>query len=603
MKKFMIGIDLGTTNSVLAYISQEEDQDSNPKISLLSIPQLVDSHTTESHGSLPSFAYLPNQNEAAGNAFQLPWETATDSSPAVVGILARSRSAEAPERTIAGAKSWLCYPKVDRRNALLPWNAPQEVSKISPVAATRCYLGHLIDAWNHQFPGSPFADQEIVLTVPASFDPVARELTREAAIEAGFPEDFTLLEEPQAAVYAWLAEQGDRWRKQLQVGDSILVCDVGGGTTDLTLVVVEDHQGELSLRRVAVGEHLLVGGDNMDLATAYHVASRFAEQGTQLNPWQTISLWHSCRAAKERLLSENDLVSHTLSVVGRGSKLIGNTVSLEITRTELSDLLLDGFFPRCDIASRPERQPASGFQEIGLPYESDPRITRHIAGFVNSHCRDGQGGVHLPRHVLFNGGVFKSAPFQQRLLETMAGWSDDSDNETVQSLAGVQDLDFAVAKGASFYGWSKKVGGLRIRGGTASSYYVGIETAGLAIPGAPRPLKAVCVVPFGMEEGTAISVPAPPIGLVVGKPVQFRFFSSKTRKEDQPGTPLVHWTEDVLVETEPLIATLTCQDADEQFVPVTFESKITELGIFELWCVAPGGEERWKLEFSVREND
>ena len=287
-----------------------------------------------------------------------------------------------------------------------------------------------------------------------------------------------------------------------------------------------------------------------------------------------------------------------------------STVSVEVDKTALSKLLLDGFFPDCGIDDAPQRQPMSGFQEIGLPYESDPGITRHIAAFVRQHCSEGDQ-VSLPKHVLFNGGVFKADGFRNQMLKVIGSWaqsSTDQSNESsadVAALAGGEDLDFAVARGACFYGLNKQAGGMRIRGGVGNSYYVGIETAGLAIPGAPRPLKALCVVPFGMEEGTDTSVDSNPIGLVVGQSVSFRFFSSKTRKEDQPGQLLDRWTEEELVETDPLLATLTVDGTEETFVPVKFDSKITELGMFELWCVSAADGEatprRWKLEFNVRD--
>ena len=383
----------------------------------------------------------------------------------------------------------------------------------------------------------------------------------------------------------------------------MLVCDVGGGTTDLTLIRVQEDDGALELQRSAVGDHLLVGGDNMDLATAHLVAAKFAEDGTELNPWQSVSLWHSCRAAKEQLLSTDGPATHPITVLGRGSKLIASTVSVDVAREDVANLLMDGFFPKCALGDPPQRQPMSGFQEIGLPFESDPAITRHIAAFVKQHC-----GSELPNHVLFNGGVFKAEGFRQRLLDVINSWSNDGTEHPVAPLSGGQDLDYSVARGACFYGCNKLNGGLRIRGGVGNSYYVGIETAGLAIPGAPRPLKALCVVPFGMEEGTENSVASNPIGLVVGQPVSFRFFSSKTRHEDSPGQMLDRWTADELVETDPLLMTLTVDGTDETFVPVTFHAKITELGMFELWCVGADNDgtqgdqtpRRWKLEFNVR---
>lgn len=608
--KYTIGIDLGTTNSVLAFCKQD-DSGQDPEIRLLKIPQLVAANTIEYQPSLASFTYLPNEAEAGDGAFDLPW---SPNPSFVTGELARKRGAEAPDRTVGASKSWLCHNKVDRRAPVLPWNAPAEVPKISPVTAAQQYLEHLVATWHYEFPDSPIAEQQVVLTVPASFDPVARELTREAALAAGLPVDFVLLEEPQAALYAWLATQGDDWRKSLSVGQSVLVCDVGGGTTDLTLITVDEEDGELVLRRAAVGDHLLVGGDNMDLAAAHAVAAKFAEKGTQLDPWQSVSLWHSCRAAKEKLMLPDGPDTHSISILGRGSKLIGGTVSVEVQRKEIADLLLNGFFPKCCLTDRPQRQPQSGFQEIGLPYESDPGITRHIAAFLSQHCSTDGDGFALPNHVLFNGGVFKADGFKDRMLDVMSDWSgnlpsSEQQSNRVTSLTGSEDLDFSVARGGCFYGWNKQSGGLRIRGGSAYSYYVGIETAGLAIPGAPRPLKALCVVPFGMEEGTQAVVPSGEIGLVVGQPVSFRFFRSNSRQQDQPGLVLDRWTEEELLETDPLTATLTMEGSEEAYVPVKFDSRITELGMFELWCVQFVAEgltdasepQKWKLEFNVRE--
>jgi len=600
MTQFIIGIDLGTTNNVLAYCETNDVSETNGavNIQLLKIPQLVAANTLEEKPALPSFSYLAADAEAAGGALDLPW---AENRNFAIGQYARSKGADTPDRTVGASKSWLCHNKVDRRAPILPWNSGDDVAKISPVTAAQQYLEHLVAAWHAAFADAPIHDQYVVLTVPASFDPVARELTREAAIAAGLPANFVLLEEPQAALYAWLNQQGDQWRKTLQVGQSVLVCDVGGGTTDLTLIAVDQNDGELELRRVAVGDHLLVGGDNMDLSTAYFVSGKLAEAGTTLDPWQSVALWHSCRAAKETLLTDDGPETHAITVLGRGSKLIGSTVSVEVNKQEVADLLLDGFFPQCELTDRPVRQSASGFQEIGLPYESDPGITRHIAAFVGAHCSGEDDSVAMPNYVLFNGGVFKANGLKQRMLKVMSAWSGD---QQVSELSGGSGLDYSVATGACFYGFNQQSGGMRIRGGVGSSYYVGIETTGLAIPGAPRPLKAICVVPFGMEEGTETAVPSGEFALVVGQPAQFRFFSSNTRKEDQPGTMLDRWTEQELVETDPLVATLTLEDSDENFVPVKFRSKITELGVFELWCVAGDTEDahRWKLEFNVRES-
>jgi hypothetical protein len=589
----VIGIDLGTTNSVLAYAPLSAEQ---PQVELLPIPQLVAPGVVESHTSLPSFLYLAPEHEAQSNAFDLPWRQGNN---IAVGEIARRQAAEHPERTVAGAKSWLAHSKVDRHQAILPWNAPAEVPKVSPVTASRRYLEHLISAWQHAHPNVPIAKQLVVLTVPASFDAAARELTREAALAAGLPANLVLLEEPQAAVYAWLTAAGDRWRRQVKVGQTLLVCDVGGGTTDLTLVGVAEEAGELVLRRLAVGDHLLVGGDNMDLALAHFVAGKFADKGVKLDPWQSVSLWHSSRAAKEALLADGGPKKHPISVLGRGSKLIGGTVSVDVDRKSAAELLVEGFFPAAKIADRPARRRLSGFQEIGLPFESDTAVTRHLAAFLSAHG-DGRGQAIRPTHVLFNGGVFKAELFRQRLLDVLAGWAGDA---PPKPLAGEPDLDHAVARGAAYYGWAKEHGGVRIRGGTARSYYVGIESSGLAVPGAPRPLRALCVVPFGQEEGTSIDVPSGEIGLVVGEPATFRFFSSPVRKHDQPGELLARWSDEELGETDSLEANLPREEGiDEDYVPVRFQSHITELGVLELWCQSTKSASRWKLEFSVRKD-
>ncbi len=588
---YVLGIDLGTTNSVIAYCPLKDD---HPQLGLLPIPQLVDTSTVESRDALPSFLYLGTDRDASSGSLDLPW---ADGRNFAVGHLARRQAAEVPDRTVGAAKSWLCHSRIDRHQPVLPWGASDDVPKISPVTATRRYLEHLIAAWESAFPDFPVSRQCVVLTVPASFDASARELTREAALAAGLAEDFVLLEEPQAAVYSWLATTGEGWRKTMGVGDKLLVCDVGGGTTDLTLVGVSEEGGELSLQRLAVGNHLLVGGDNMDLALAHHVARQFADQGVRLDPWQSVSLWHSCRNAKETLLAPAGPQTQSISVLGRGRKLIGGTVSVEVDRQSVASLLLDGFFPQCDISDRPARRRASGFREIGLPFEADTAVTRHLAAFLHAH---GTGLEPVrPTKILFNGGVFKSTALQDRLRDVMGTWF----GEAPQLLAGAPDLDHAVARGAAYYGWAKQKGGVRIRGGTARSYYVGIETSGLAIPGAPRPMKALCVVPIGMEEGTEADVPSDEIGLVVGEAAQFRFFSSSVRKQDRPGDLLDRWDDEELSETDSMETELPADEQiEDDYVPVQFQARVTELGMLELWCVGTKSAQRWKLEFSVRED-
>jgi hypothetical protein len=593
--RYALGIDLGTTNSVLSY-APLDDTAAAPQV--LPIPQLTAPGTVESRPLLPSFVYLAGDHDRGQPGYDLPWASGRDY---VVGEWARKQAAENATRTVAAAKSWLTHSRVDRRKPILPWNAPEEVAKISPVEASRRYLEHLVAAWHHAFPDAPFAEQSIALTVPASFDAAARELTREAALAAGFPESFILLEEPQAAVYAWLADVGDGWRRMLSVGDSLLVCDIGGGTTDFTLIEVAGEAGALALQRAAVGNHTLVGGDNMDLALAHHAAGLFDKQGVKLDAWQSVGLWHSCRAAKETLLAEGGPERQPISVLGRGSRLIGGTVSTELARDDVMQLLVDGFFPPCAADAKPVKQRASGFRELGLPYESDTAVTRHLAAFLSAHGVFSGTGTR-PLHVLFNGGVFKAETLRYRVLDVLESWSAGS--RSALALEANTDLDCSVARGAAFYARAKLAGGIRIRGGTARSYYVGIESAGLAIPGAPRPLRALCVVPFGMEEGTEVDVPSDEIGLVVGEPAEFRFFSSAVRQEDKPGDLVGRWSEDEIIETDTLATELpaTAEADDYGYVPVRFQARITELGVFELWCASANGTGRWKLEFSVRDN-
>ena len=593
---YAVGIDLGTTNSVVAFAPLGSDTPAAP--TLLPVPQLVGPGTVEPRPMLPSYLYAGTAEEAAAGTLDLPWARRRDWA---VGAFARRQAADVPARTVAATKSWLAYPRVDRRQPILPWGAPAEVTKVSPVEASRRFLEHLVAVWTAAVPDAPLERQQVVLTVPASFDASARELTREAALGAGLPANLVLLEEPQAALYAWLADAGARWRRRVKVGDVILVCDVGGGTTDFTLIGVAEEAGDLVLRRLAVGHHTLVGGDNMDLALAHLVRGAFVERGVQLDAWQSVALWHACRDAKEALLDEDGPATHPVTVLGRGTRVVGGAVSVDVDRKTAVDLLLNGFFPACGLGERPATRQASGFRELGLPFEADTGITRHLAAFLASHGDlPGHEGVARPTHVLFNGGVFKAPALRERVLEVLGGWFPGA---PPVALEGSPDLEYAVARGSAYYGAVKEGRGVRIRGGTARAYYVGVETAGLAVPGLPRPVSALCVLPFGIEEGTELDVPGDPIGLMVGEPARFRIFSSPVRKEDRPGDVVQGWREGELAETDSMEATLGSETNPEQaYVPVRFQSRITELGIFELWCVSTVAEDRWKLEFNVRED-
>jgi hypothetical protein len=606
--RFAIGIDLGTTHSALAYTDMADSDGERTSHGVLEVPQLTAPGTVEAQSLLPSFLYLPHHDELAPGELSLPW---SGDHPFVVGELARAKGATTPIRLVSSAKSWLCHPAVDRRAAILPTDAPPEVQRVSPLEASVRYLMHLREAWDFAHPEAPFREQDVTVTIPASFDPAARELTAEAARAAGF-ESLTLLEEPQSALYSWIQASQGRWRKEVKPGDIILVIDVGGGTSDFSLIAVVEREGNLELHRVAVGDHILLGGDNMDLTLAYTVAGKLRQQGTQLDPWQMRALTYACRAAKETLLSDSDVQTVPVVVPSRGSKLIGGSIRTELTREEVTSVILEGFFPQVDASARPAVRTRGALTQIGLPFAQDAAITRHLAGFLGrqvaalselegfaGHGNAGATFLH-PTAVLFNGGVFKSGILAQRTLATLNGWLAAENVPPVRLLTGA-DLDLAVARGAAYYGYVRRGRGVRIRGGTARAFYVAVESAMPAIPGMAPPVQALCVAPFGMEEGTEAELQTQEFGLVVGEPVHFRFFGSSTRRQDQIGAMLDYWEPDELQELEEIQVTLPPEGRQPgDVVQVRLHAKVTEAGTLELSAVAHGGGERWKVEFDVR---
>jgi molecular chaperone DnaK (HSP70) len=585
--RFVVGIDLGTTNSVVAWVdTSAPGADGEAAPSILPLPQIVKPGLVEARDRLPSFLYLPAEREFPDGSLRLPW----GDDPRVVGELARSRGAEVPGRVVSSAKSWLCSVGVDPTGAVLPSNAPGDVAKVSAVDASAAYLAHLRAAWDAAMP-EPLATQEVFLAVPASFDAAARELTVRAAAMAGLP-TMHLVEEPQAAFYAWLASTRGGWRSEVRVGDVILVCDVGGGTTDLTLVAVADEGGSLVLARKAVGDHILLGGDNMDLA--HVVRERLVAQGTQLDEWQFRGLVHCCRAAKERLLGEAPPEKAPVMVLGRSRKVVGGALRTDVTRTEVEAALVDGFLPKVGPEARPHAARRVGLQEIGLAYASDAAITRHIAAFVARHREVAPGGVSA---LLLNGGVMHAPRVRDRLTSVLRSWRGGE----VRVLAGAHP-DLAVAEGAAVYGLARRGRGVRIRGGTARAYYVGVEAAAPAVPGMPTPVKALCVAPFGMEEGTELELPGAEFGLIVGEPAEFRLFGSSVRRDDVAGTVIERWQPGELEELPPVETTLTRSGQEGRTVPVRLRAHATEIGTLELFCVARDGAERWKLEFNLRQS-
>lgn len=596
MSQTVIGIDLGTTNCSLA--SVDPTLELSP-VTLFEIPQLVNPGEVRDEALLPSFLYIPGPNDFPEGTLVLPWKA----DGPVAGQLAQKRGVENASRLISSAKSWLSYAGIDRSAPLLPLNAPAGVAKLSPVEVSQEYLEHLRHAWDAKNPDAPFTQQQVLVTVPASFDAVARELTQKAAEQAGY-ENILLLEEPQAAFYAWLERHPD-WRERVRVGDLILVVDIGGGTTDFSLIAVTEQNGELQLERVAVGEHILLGGDNIDLALARFVEQQLTAKNVKLDALQLYQLWQQCRVAKESLLGdESSQAEHAVTILGKGTGLVGGTIKAKLLREDLNKILMEGFFPTVSSEEMPQKQRRVGLQEIGLPYASDPAVTKHLARFLRQQAassehgsvRRGASGLACPTHLLFNGGVLRANSVRERIIETLNTWLEHEGKQRVQPLEG-EDLMHAVARGAAYYGMSRQGKGVRIRGGVPRTYYVGIESAMPAVPGMAAPLKALTVAPFGMEEGTDLRLPEREFGVVVGEPAEFRFFNSATRKNDAPGTMIEDVGHD-LDELSPVEVTLP--GTSGEFVPVTLETMVTETGLLQLWCVARDGR-RWKLEFNVRE--
>lgn len=606
--RYAIGIDLGTTHCALSWVDSERSEGERIVQDMLPIPQLVSPGAVESRPLLPSFLYLPHADEFRQNDLGLPWQ----SDPTrIVGELARNQGVMTPIRLVSSAKSWLCHPDVDRKSAILPAGAPEEIPRVSPFEATIHFLAHLRDAWNGHFPYDPLSHQEVTVTVPASFDPAARELTAEAAKAIGI-QHLMLLEEPQAALYSWVNDSQGEWRQQVQVGDIILVVDVGGGTTDLSLIAVTEHEGALELNRVAVGEHILLGGDNMDLALAYVLRHKLAAGGVELDRWQLQALTHACRQAKEALLADAELERVPVVVPSRGSKLIGGSIRTELTRDEVRTSLIEGFFPAVESSSRPTTRSRGALTKVGLPYAQDPAITRHLAAFLGRQAgatQDLAGFVDQPADasflrptaVLFNGGVFKAGLLQERVMEVLNGWLAAEDAPPARRLEA-RDLDLAVARGAAFYAHARRHGGVRIRGGTSHTYYVGVESAMPAIPGLEPEIQALCLAPFGLEEGSEPVAPPQEFGLVVGEPVRFRFFGSSVRREDQVGDLLEDWHEDELAELDEIQTTLGAEDRKKgEVVAVRLQAAVTEVGTLELTAIpVDGGDERWNVAFHTR---
>lgn len=590
--KYIVGIDLGTTNIVVtSTMLAAAESEEKPEIKIFPIIQELAKGAVEKLECMPSFLFERLKEKPV-----LPWG---EDAKFIIGDYARERGAEVPDRLISSAKSWLCNTRIDRTQPVLPWNAPEENAKVSPLQAIANFIEHVRLAWNEENPKDKLENQKVIITIPASFDAAARDLTVEAARKAGLSE-VTLLEEPQAAFYSWISQSDKPWRKQVKKGDVVLVADVGGGTTDFSLIEIGEADGDLSLERVAVGNHILLGGDNMDLTLAYIARKKLEESGKKVTQWQTIQLSHQCRKAKEILLSDPEKDAVPVVVSGRGSSVIAGSLKTSIERGDIESVLVDGFFPKCEMNDDPVEDTGSGVREISLMYAADAAITRHLAKFLRSQKAEGKDYSH-PQAILFNGGVFRSEIFKNRLVEVVNSWLEAESKDPIRVLEGIE-LSQAVARGASYFGIAREGKGIRIRGGVSQAYYLGIESSLPAVPGFKPPLKALCVAQQGTEEGTTHEISQRTFGLVIGKQAEFKFFKSNCRREDSCGT-MIEEMDDDFEETSALAVELPAYEGMKagDIVDVRLQVAITEIGTLEIYCLAKDGDHRWKLEFNVRD--
>jgi molecular chaperone DnaK (HSP70) len=599
--RYIVGIDLGTTNCAAAYVDTKGRERPTADIRLFEIPQLVAAAETAPRSMLPSFLYLPGPHELPAGAERLPWRNDADR---IVGEFGRIQGARVPGHLVASAKSWLCHSGVDREAAILPWGSPATARRVSPVEASADFLKHIRDAWNFRFAqddaGNRLEIQEVVLTVPASFDEAARELTIEAAKQAGL-EKVTLLEEPQAAFYCWIVSHQDGWQKEVRGGELILVCDIGGGTTDFSLITVVETPTGPGFRRVAVGDHLMLGGDNIDLALAHRVEQKLG--GVRLDAEQWSALRYACRSAKEKLLADESTAERwPVTIAGRGSKLIGGSLQSELTREEAKEIVLDGFFPLSSRDAEPDKGSKLGLQEFGLPFVADPAIPKHLCAFLRRHRAEaiGEGGFTpddrpaRPDSILFNGGALTPTIARQRIVEAVRRWfPNEPDGPYEPRVLSNASLDLAVAWGAAYYGIVRRGGGIRIGGGTARSFYVGFESEKTERPW-------LCVVPRDAEEGDEIEIKGHDFELLMGQPVAFPLASSSVRPGDAPGD-MVEGDRDSIRELPPLVSHMRVgRKAKSERVPVRLAARVTEVGTVELWSHSRADERRWRLQIQLR---
>lgn len=582
--KFLVGIDLGTTHTVVAYAAIHGDH-KTADIQIFPIEQLVSPGQVAARPLLPSVRYHPAEGELS--VTDVSFSPAGEE--AVIGEAARVLGAKTKGRFVASAKSWLSHPSVDHSAEILPWGSGDDIAKVSPIDASASYLQHIRAVWCHKFPDAPLEQQDIVITVPASFDEAARSLTLEAAKIAGLNQ-VHLLEEPQAVCYDWLHRHTGKLQKALADVNLLLVCDVGGGTTDLTLIKVEQGVHEPKLTRIGVGDHLMLGGDNIDLALAHLAESRLGVADKRLSAADFSQLIEQCRIAKERMLVEDAPEQVNVTLLGGGSKLIGSSRSATLARDEVRHIVLDGFFPLSGLADLPDRK-RSGVVEFGLPYAAEPAVSKHIAAFLKQHkiaAQEALGGeARVPDALLLNGGVFRSQPITRRLLELLASWRGQP-----PLLLDNPHPELAVAFGAVSYAIARRDKNLKIGGGAARSYFLLVDT--------DDQQQGVCILPKGSEEGEEIILTGRQFALRLGVPVRFHLASTIGDNEFKPGD--VAEINDNFHSLPPLAVALQSEGGMVgKEVVVQLSVTQTEVGTLKVQCIAIGNPtQRWDLEFRIR---
>lgn len=593
--RFIVGIDLGTTHTVVAYTDTRTK--SKPKLQLFEVDQLVAPGEIAARALLPSVRYHPADGELANDDIGLPWSLPDFTDPVntpVIGELARNLSSKSQGRTVNSAKSWLSHVSVDRSAPILPWGAVDDVEKISPVIASASYLAHVRGAWNTKFPEDPLDQQEIIITIPASFDEIARTLTLEAARFAGLKKA-RLLEEPQAVFYDWLWIHRNNLKDSLKNIRLLLVCDIGGGTCDFTLIRVKLENDEPLLDRVGVGDHLMLGGDNIDLTLAHLVEKRLSTNGQKLSTADLYQLIEQCRLVKEQLLGESSLKSGKVTLLGSGSRLIGGARSIELSRDEVESTVLDGFFPMGELNHHPEHK-RSGVVEFGLPYVADPAISRHIAAFLKAHenvaleALDGNETDIVPDAILLNGGMFRSKRVTHRVMDILSAWT----NKKLRQLENSKP-ELAVAFGAVAYGMARRGNHVKIGGGSARHYFLQVEGH------KNKKQQGVCILPRGSEEGREVRLSDRTFSLRLGEPVRFHLLSSTDEAHVEAGD-LVDIDDEKFISLPPLAVTLKSSSQDRQQQTVELAVSQTELGILQIQCVAKDSddEQRWDVQFQLR---